>query len=321
MTISIIICAYNEEENISRCIDSVRTQTHRNWELWVIDDGSTDGTAEIVKKYEATDERIHLYSQENQGLSSARKSGIRCATGEYLTFIDADDYVGELYLDHLLEGIHHFPEVECVHGGYLFYKDGKLQNLSFLKRLSASKITQLPPIEAVETHFFRSPLCAKLWKTTFLKQHIEYIPNHVNYAEDEITNLVLYPFLKHICFVPHADYHYFIHGQNMTSVRYSAQAYTQITQMVINAVNQDFWRESIFAYGIQFIFLTLTIKAVVDSSLSTQQSISLLQQLPHPLLSRHFFSRSLGYGKFIYTWLLKHKHYRTLLTIAKLRFK
>jgi len=289
--------------------------------LWVIDDGCTDGTAEIVKKYEATDERIHLYSQENQGLSSARKSGIRCATGEYLTFIDADDYVGELYLDHLLEGIHHFPEVECVHGGYLFYKDGKLQNLSFLKRLSVSKITQLPPIEAVETHFFRSPLCAKLWKTTFLKQHIEYIPDHVNYAEDEITNLVLYPFLKHICFVPHADYHYFIHGQNMTSVRYSAQAYTQITQMVINAVNQDFWRESIFAYGIQFIFLTLTIKAVVDSSLSTQQSISLLQQLPHPLLSRHFFSRSLGYGKFIYTWLLKHKHYRTLLTIAKLRFK
>ena len=96
MKISIIICAYNEEEKISRCIDSVRTQTYSNWELWVVDDGSTDNTAEIVKKYEATDERIHLYSQENQGLSSARKSGIRCATGEYLTFIDADDYVGEL---------------------------------------------------------------------------------------------------------------------------------------------------------------------------------------------------------------------------------
>lgn len=81
----------------SRCIDRVRTQTYINWELWIINDSSTDNTAEIVKKYEATDERIHLYSQENQGLSSARKSGIRCATGEYLTFIDADNYVGEQY--------------------------------------------------------------------------------------------------------------------------------------------------------------------------------------------------------------------------------
>ena len=94
MTISIIICVYNEEEKISRCIDSVRTQTYSNWELWIIDDGSTDSTAKIVQQYAAQDHRIHLHSQENQGLSSARKSGIRCAQGEYLTFIDADDYVG-----------------------------------------------------------------------------------------------------------------------------------------------------------------------------------------------------------------------------------
>jgi len=114
MTISIIICVYNEEEKISRCIDSVRTQTYSNWELWIIDDGSTDGTAEIVKKYEATDERIHLHSQENQGIALARKTGIICATGEYLTFIDADDYVGELYLEHFLEVLRFYPEAECI---------------------------------------------------------------------------------------------------------------------------------------------------------------------------------------------------------------
>lgn len=137
MTTSVIICAYNEEENISRCIDNVIAQTYSNWELWIIDDGSTDNTAKIVEQYKENDERIHLYSQENQGLSSARKSGIRCATGEYLTFIDADNYVGELYLEHLLEGIHRFPEVECVHGGYFLYKDGKISNLSNLEKLFA----------------------------------------------------------------------------------------------------------------------------------------------------------------------------------------
>ncbi len=321
MKISIIICAYNEEEKISRCIDSVRTQTYSNWELWVVDDGSTDNTAEIVKKYEATDERIHLYSQENQGLSSARKSGIRCATGEYLTFIDADDYVGELYLEHLLEGIHHFPEVECVHGGYFLYKDGKISNFSNLEKLFASKKTLSPPIEAVETSFHRIALWAKLWKLTFLKQHIAYIPDHVNKEEDTITNFVLYPFLKHICFVPHADYHYSIHPKSITYARYSAEAYVQTTRMIINAINQAYWKESNFAYNSQFFFLLITLQAVVDSSLSTHQSICLLQQLPTPLLSKRFFRRSLGYGKFIFTWLLKHKHYRTLLTLTKLRFK
>ena len=121
MTISIIICVYNEEEKISRCIDSVRTQTYSNWELWIIDDGSTDGTAEIVKKYEATDERIHLYSQENQGISLARKTGIICATGEFLTFIDADDYVEDLYLEHFLEVLRAYPKAECIQGGHLRY--------------------------------------------------------------------------------------------------------------------------------------------------------------------------------------------------------
>lgn len=82
MKVSIVICAYNEEEKLPRCIDSVIAQTFSNWELWVINDGSTDSTAKLVQQYAEQDHRIHLHSQENQGLSSARKSGIRCAQGE-----------------------------------------------------------------------------------------------------------------------------------------------------------------------------------------------------------------------------------------------
>lgn len=97
--------------------------------------------------------------------------------------------------------------------------------------------------------------------------------------------------------------------------------YAQVATDIINAVNQDYWKRSKFAFSLQINLIAKFLKALANSSLSTQQSISLLQQLPTPLLSRHFFSRSLGYGSFIYTWLLKHKHYRTLLTLAKLRFK
>ena len=315
MTISIIICAYNEEGSISRCIDSVITQTYRNWELWIIDDGSTDSTAEIVKKYEATDERIHLYSQENQGLSSARKSGIRCATGEYLTFIDADDYVGELYLEHFLEVLHLYPEAECIQGGHLRYEDGNITNIS------ASAIVQYPPSVAITLPFHPRPIWAMLWQTSILKQHLEHIPEHLNLAEDIVITLQLYPYLKSIYFSPSADYHYFIHGQNMSYACHSEKIYTQVVTAVINAVNQDYWKRSKFAFALQFSITAKLLKALANSSLSTHQSINLLQQLPTPLLSRHLFSRSLGYGSFTFTWLLKHKHYKALLALAKLRFK
>ncbi len=315
MTISIIICAYNEEGSISRCIDSVITQTYSNWELWIVNDGSTDSTSHIVQQYVEQDQRIHLHSQENQGLSSARKSGIRCATGEHLIFIDADDYVGEQYIEHFLETLHFYPEAECIQGGYIHYENGNVTTNSAPAR------AQYPPSVAIALPFLLHFLCGVLWKTSFLKQHLDHIPEHLNVFEDIITKFQLYPHLKSVCVSASADYHRIIHGQNMCRACYSVKTYAQVATEGIHAINHDYWKKSKLAFRFQCDFLALTFKAVVNSSLSTQQSISLLQQLPTPLLSRRFFSRSLGYGNFILTWLLKHKHYKTLLAFIKLRLK
>ena len=317
MKVSIVICAYNEEEKLPRCIDSVIAQTFSNWELWVINDGSTDSTAKLVQQYAEQDHRIHLHSQEKQGLSSARKSGIRCAQGEYLIFIDADDYVGEQYIEHFLETLHFYPEAECIQGGYLDYlnKNGNIITFS-----SPARVQYLPSV-AITLPYHPHPLWSMLWKTSFLKQHLNLIPEHINPYEDVITKFQLYPHLQSVYFSPSADYHHIVHGQNMSLARYSEKTYAYITTEIINAINQDYWKRSKFAFCFQRELLAQTFKAVANSSLSTEQSISLLQQLPTPLLSRHFFSRSLGYGTFFYTWLLKQKHYKTLLAFIKLRFK
>ena len=315
MTISIIICAYNAEKWLNRCIDSILVQTYRNWELWIIDDGSTDSTAEIVKKYEATDERIHLYSQENQGLSSARKSGIRCAEGEYLTFIDADDYLGELYLEHLLEPLHQHPEAQCIQGGHLRYENGNIT------KVAAPETSHFSPSEAITLSYHPRPIWAVLWESSFMKQHLDNIPEHLNLAEDIVITLQLYPHLKNVYFSPHADYHYFIHSTNMSYAQRSVQDLLKVVSAVNKCSNLDYWKNSAFVFSLQFNFIAHLLKALANSSLSTHQSINLLQQLPPPLLSRRFFSPSLGYGSFIYTWLLKHKHYKALLVLAKLRFK
>lgn len=87
--VSVIMPVYNGERFIAQAIDSVLTQTYPQWELIVVNDGSTDGTADILARY--TDPRIRCTYQENQGLAITRNTGIRVATGEYLAFLDADD--------------------------------------------------------------------------------------------------------------------------------------------------------------------------------------------------------------------------------------
>lgn len=103
--VSVIIPAYNAEKFIGRALDSLIAQTYVNWQAVVINDGSTDATAEICKGYCKRDERIRLVSKENGGVSRARNAGLECADGEYICFLDADDYVEPGFIETLYNGI------------------------------------------------------------------------------------------------------------------------------------------------------------------------------------------------------------------------
>lgn len=100
--ISVVIPVYNVKQFLPACLDSVVQQTYRNLEIIIVNDGSTDESFEICKAYAKEDPRIVLVDQENQGLSGARNSGIRKATGTYITFIDSDDVLQEDMLEYLL---------------------------------------------------------------------------------------------------------------------------------------------------------------------------------------------------------------------------
>lgn len=99
--ISIIVPMYNREKTISKCLDSILNQTYSNFELIIIDDGSTDNSFTICEQYVKDDDRIKLIHQENQGVSSARNKGLDISEGEYIAFIDSDDYVSDDYLEYL----------------------------------------------------------------------------------------------------------------------------------------------------------------------------------------------------------------------------
>ncbi len=100
--VSIIIPVYNGEKYLAACLDSVTAQTYPEIEILVIDDGSTDASAEVCKRYASADNRIRLISKANSGVSDTRNTGIADAEGEFIVFIDCDDTVGNEYIANLV---------------------------------------------------------------------------------------------------------------------------------------------------------------------------------------------------------------------------
>src|SRR5699024_6485655 len=99
--ISVIVPCYNVEEYLPKCVESILNQTYRNLEIFLVNDGSLDRSGEICDEYVVKDTRIKVIHKENGGLSDARNVALDIMTGEYVTFVDSDDYVAEDYVEYL----------------------------------------------------------------------------------------------------------------------------------------------------------------------------------------------------------------------------
>jgi glycosyltransferase involved in cell wall biosynthesis len=126
--ISIIVPVYNAEKNLSRCLNSICRQTFHDFELIIVNDGSTDHSLDICEQYARTDARFHILSQKNSGVSAARNKGLSAVKGDYISFIDSDDYVENDYLERLVQGIQKFDADLCYCSAFDELPDGSLTN-------------------------------------------------------------------------------------------------------------------------------------------------------------------------------------------------
>ncbi len=118
--ISIIVPVYNVEQYVAKCIESIVNQDYRNLEIIIIDDGSTDRSREICEYYALTDTRIRLVRQVNQGLAMARNNGIDISTGEYIGFVDSDDWIKpDMYSTLYNNAVEHNADISIVNFYYV----------------------------------------------------------------------------------------------------------------------------------------------------------------------------------------------------------
>ena len=116
--ISIIIPVYNSENYLKKCIDSVLSQTYKDIEVIIVNDGSKDNSDKICKNYADQDSRIKYYSQKNSGVSVTRNNGIKYSSGAYIAFLDSDDYIESNFCEIMLRELEKESSDMCICRNY-----------------------------------------------------------------------------------------------------------------------------------------------------------------------------------------------------------
>ena len=122
--VSVIVPVYNVEKYLRQCLDSILQQTYQNLDILIINDGSTDGSDTICREYLEKDERISYFAKENTGISDTRNVGIRQATGEYVTFVDSDDWIEKTYIEELYDKLITY-HADIVASNYYLFNDAE----------------------------------------------------------------------------------------------------------------------------------------------------------------------------------------------------
>lgn len=158
---SVIVLGYNIEKFIGDCLDSVLSQTYNNFEVIIIDDGSTDGTSNICKQYEKKDSRVHYHFQNNAGTTTARVKGYSLAKGDYVIALDGDDTVNENWLETINECLAE-KEYDCVFYNFYNWENGKYKpsNNTFPKQGEIEPVEMIKNVIETRNH----PLWDKAFK-------------------------------------------------------------------------------------------------------------------------------------------------------------
>lgn len=207
--ISIIIPVYNVEKYLRECLNSIVNQTFKNIEVICINDGSTDRSLEILREYEQKDDRFVVISQENKGVSAARNTGIDRAKGEYIMFVDSDDWIANNACERV------YNTAKAKNCDILLFSHYKFTNYSYtsdgrLLDLYIASQGQCITFEQFSEFIILSPCesWGKLYRTDFIKQNKLQFPMQIQFGEDRVFYLEACIKAKSICVLFEHLYYY-----------------------------------------------------------------------------------------------------------------
>lgn len=289
--VSVIIPVYNTEDYLEECISSVMNQDYHDLEVILINDGSTDGSGSICRKWEGLDSRIRYIEKENEGQGVARNQGIRMAAGEYIIFVDSDDFIEPDLVSRVYNRITEEKADICVYAssrvgemgtGSLEFKLAKGSNVKENKEM----LGQMTPI-----------LCNKMFAAALMQNADISMDNRM--CEDLVFNARVYMRAKKICFLDCPLYHYRGLREGNFSTNY--RRYNEVEESIQN-LNEIFLREGWFEeYWQQLYEITFTMFKIILFRIGVWKAY----QVPQEVKSRYpdFFH---SYQRFLNKWYARY---------------
>lgn len=261
--VTVIITCYNLEKEIGRCIASLTAQTYKNLEIIVVDDGSQDGSKDVIESCAQEDGRIIPVVQENAGPSAARNHGIDLATGEFLMFVDGDDYVADTYVEHFMEAS---EGCDMVIGALRYvYPDGsefyqpesefRCDKEEYIKKYytqSVAKRTIFGPVN-------------KLYRTEIIRANNIRFDQSLKIREDGIFVLDVLAHTKTLCGIAHVEYYYVQSAPNESLVSKFHETEKEINKRFFKMLISMIGEENLTDTDIRLIypmFLNMDISSI-----------------------------------------------------------
>lgn len=198
--VSVIVPIYNVEKYIGKCVDSIRNQDYPNIEIILVDDGSPDKSPQIIDEMASNDDRIKVIHEKNGGVSSARNRGIAAATGEYIMFVDGDDWVDDDYVSYFVDLIEkHGCDIGMDKNNYMVEKT-----------MSVDKSYRVSAEKAIEWIYLGTLFVAvwnKIYKTSLLRESGVLFNEEIWYGEGMLFNIECLQCVEEVAIGEKAVYH------------------------------------------------------------------------------------------------------------------
>lgn len=226
--ISVVVPVYNVEKYISRCVDSVLKQTYTNWELILINDGSSDKSGTICDEYASNDSRIRVIHQKNSGPSVARNNGVACANGEYIAFLDSDDWL--------------YPEMyqKLINAAKEYDADMVKCGFDYTNGVEHSITTE--PMRVFENdimdNYFNGVLWIVVWNAIYKASIAKKVIYPQGYdAEDNYTSFFYLYYAKKVVMLPDVCYNYYRNNSGFRSkVKLWSKAKLELMTYLLNDI-------------------------------------------------------------------------------------
>lgn len=237
--ITVIVPVYNAEHTIEKCVNSIIKQTYSNLQIILVNDGSKDKSIELCKKIQKNDDRILVIDKENEGVSNTRNKGIDMATGEYIIFVDSDDFIENNMIEILYNNIQGYDFCTC---NYYVIKNNKKKEKSDIESYEINSGETNEYIEKMQKDMlFNSPV-NKIYKTEIIKQNNIRFEENICVGEDYLFNIEYIRCVKKARYISEALYNYTI--KNGTLSRKYIDRFIDIEMKMVRKIKEIYEEKS-----------------------------------------------------------------------------